>query len=213
MSNLKFNILQYTSEVEHNYTDVFEELDQLRRQQLPRRFSFSIPYDNDDVPLSIIDKTPTAPPSSPQLSPQLEADSKQQLTIDIPLDSEFYLDEIIGVECSDDDAEVPIKDIQNSLDFSKSELMISSTQDKTLYKIPPRKSFDARKIWRIAKIPRVAVIHDIESLLLDWAFTNAYLEIYNKKIKKIIWKSKSNCRCESNWKAFLQWIVCASQSQ
>lgn len=172
MNHNSFNINHYIDKVQPNYINVFDELDQIRHQNIPGRFSFSIPEDDN-----------------------------------------FNLDDIISIGSTEDEKENDIKDIQDILDFSKSELLISSASNRTLYKCPPRKSLDARKIWKDSKIPRCAVIYDIESLLLDWAFTNAHLEIYNRSIKRIIWKSHSNCQCESTWKVFLQWIICATQSQ
>ena len=90
--------------------------------------------------------------------------------------------------------------------------MVSSIYDRTIYKCPSRKSIDARNIWKSAKIPKTAYIYDIENLLLNWAYKNAYLEIHNKKIIKIRWNTKTNCYCESTWQAFLKWIKCASIS-
>jgi hypothetical protein len=103
-------------------------------------------------------------------------------------------------------------DIQDFISFPKNELMISSKDDNTLYSQPPRKSPDARKIWKSAKIPTLAYKYDIEFLLLNWAYKYAYLEINNKKIDKIIWKLKNKSKCQSTWQCFLQWILCASVS-
>jgi hypothetical protein len=97
-----------------------------------------------------------------------------------------------------------------SVNFSRAQLLISPTNDKTLYKCPSEKSIDARKIWINAKIPNCTDIRTIEVLLLDWAFNNAYLEIYNNTIHKIIWTSNSNCKYEFTWKSFLRWMTCAS---
>lgn len=204
--NSQFDINQYTSE--NNYIDVFDEIEGLKRYG--RRFSLSLPEDFNDIQSD--EQTfyiPPAPPTSPQLE-------SQQLAIKVP-DDDFYID--LSEFCyhsseddSDNDSEEEIKDIQNSLAFSKDDLLISSLSDKTPYKCPPRTSFDARKIWKTAKIPQVAYIRDIESLLIDWAFTYAVLEISGKNIVRISWKSKSNCRCHSTWHAFLQWILCATIS-
>lgn len=198
--------------IQTEYDDVFDELDEIRHQSNMRRLSFSIPY-NDDELLSNIDNSieyPVAPPSSPEIY----SNPLHNLSIEIPDSDDIFTNNgITYPQSSDDDADIHIDDIQNFINFPKSELMISSLEDRTLYKRPSRKSIDARKIWKSAKIPPKAYIYDIESLLLDWAFTHAYLEIYDKKIKKIIWKSKSNCRCESTWKTFLQWIICGSLSQ
>lgn len=101
---------------------------------------------------------------------------------------------------------------QSIPNFSNSDLLISAYNDTTLYTIPPHTSSDAREIWESAKIDKYAIIYDIESSLLDWAFSHAYLEINNNKITKITWNSKNNYRCEFTWKAFLQWIICASLS-
>jgi hypothetical protein len=99
---------------------------------------------------------------------------------------------------------------EKTLNLSRAQLLISPINDKTLYKCPPEKSIDARKIWINAKIPNCTDIYTIEVLLLDWAFNNAYLGIYNNTIHKIIWMSKSNCRYEFTWKSFLRWMTCAS---
>lgn len=99
------------------------------------------------------------------------------------------------------------------LDFSKEVLLISSISDKNLYIIPSINSNDARTIWKQAKIPTSSYIRHIEIKLLDWAFINASLEINNKSILSIVWKTSSNCICKSKWSAFLCWIICASFSQ
>lgn len=200
-------IHQYTSEIDSydKFNDVFKEIDSIRKSTFPRRFSFSIPNDdNDHTPASQLN-IPPVPPSSPQL------DSTPKLSILVPDNDDFYLDATDNLPSSDDE-ETQINDIQNSLNFSKQDLIISPDNDKTLYKLPPRKSYDARHIWKMSKIPRVAYIRDIEWLVLDWAFTYAHLEISNKKIKSITWKSKSKCLCKSSWQAFLHWLICATFS-
>ncbi len=206
MNKNKFNIIEYTAQ--NDYVDVFDELETLKKS---RRFSLSLPEDFDDIHLESVEQfiqTPSAPPSSPQLEPV----PTERLTIQVP-DDDFYLDlNENSYHSSDEEKETQIKDIQTSLGFSKEDLLITSLADKTLYKCPPQKSFDARKIWKLAKIPRHAYIRDIETLLLDWAFTYAVLEISDKKIVNITWKSKSNCRCESTWPAFLRWMLCATVS-
>lgn len=200
----RFDMHKYVSE-----PDIFDELEGIK--QIPRRFSLSLPDEFDDVHMDTIEQNieiPSAPPSSPQQEPI----PTQRLTIQIP-DDDFYLDlNDNSYNSSDDEKDEPIKDIQGSLGFSKEDLLISSIRDIMLYKCPPRKSFDARKIWKLAKIPRRAYIREIETLLLDWAFTYAVLEISGKKIVKISWTSKSNCHCQSTWPAFIRWIVCASVS-
>jgi hypothetical protein len=212
MAGQKFNIHQFinsSSNEPSTYTDVFEELEEIRTQNKLRRFSFSIP-ESDHNPIEIelaninnFNVSPT-PPSSPQI-----IYDKSSITLQIPEDDNFYL-EAFPIDSSESDDDKPISDIQTTLHFSKEDLLISSHNDRTVYKKPSRKSADARKIWKQAKIRRSAVTSDIESLLLDWAFTHAFLEIEGKKIKSIIWKSKSNCRCQSTWAAFLKWILCAS---
>lgn len=194
----------------NKYIDVFEELDQIQSQTKLRRFSLSLPeidQDTIDQELANINEllypSPTPPPS-----PQITYD-KSSIILQIPDEDNFYLDPF-PIDSSESEDETPISDIQSTLHFSKDDLLISSYNDKTLYKKPSRKSSDARKIWKQAKIPKASVIHDIESLLLDWAFTHSFLEIEDKKIKSIIWRSKSNCRCQSTWPAFLKWILCAS---
>jgi hypothetical protein len=181
--------------------DIFDELEGIKKS--PRRFSLSLPKEFDDVHMDTIEESiqiPPAPPPSPRPT--------------IQISDEDYIDLNIHSYHSSDEEQEPqqIKDIQSSLGFSKEDLLISSLLDKTIYKCPPRKSFDARKIWKLAKIPQRTYIRNIEILLLDWAFTYAVLEISGKKIVKITWTSKSNCRCESTWAAFVRWIVCASVS-
>jgi hypothetical protein len=186
-----------------SHPDIFDELEEdLAKSK--RRFSLSLPKEfDDDVSLDSIEESiqvPPAPPPSPTQRPTIEIS-----------DEDSYLN-LHSYNSSDDEKEEPIKDIQGSLGFSKEDLLISSTRDIMLYKCPPRKSFDARKIWKLAKIPRRAYIREIETLLLDWAFTYAVLEISGKKIVKISWTSKSNCHCQSTWPAFIRWIICASVS-
>jgi hypothetical protein len=177
----------YSSERQFAYdTDIFDEL-----QGPTSRFSFSIP---EDI-------VPPPPPPSPDQTPRL--------TINIPKEK-------------DDDTELDMLElesnpptptnIQPTLDFSKEALLISSIYDKKVYRRPPKKSIDARKVWRYAKISSIATIYEIEYKLLDWAFTYASLEIVDKKINLITWRSDSNCTCTCTWNAFLKWIICATHS-
>lgn len=193
------------NKIKTGYIDVFDELDQIKRQSNIRR-SFSLPDSyNDDVLLSSIDDTieyPDPPPPSPELE-------LYPITIEIPDDN---LNNITYSQNSDDEIDLHINDIQNFINFPKTELIISSPYDNKLYKQPSKKSFDARYIWKSAKIPSVSYIYNIECLLLNWAYTYADLEIIDTKINKIKWKSKSNCECESTWRGFLKWIICASLS-
>ena len=75
MAGQKFNIHQFinsSSNESSTYTDVFEELEEIRTQNKLRRFSFSIP-ESDHNPIEIelaninnFNVSPT-PPSSPQI--------------------------------------------------------------------------------------------------------------------------------------------------
>jgi hypothetical protein len=98
------------------------------------------------------------------------------------------------------------------IDYPKEELLIFSKNDMKIYKIPSEKAKDARKVWVGANINDFAHITEIESKLLDWAFTNANLKISNKQIDAILWKTESGCFCSSKWRTFVKWIVCASLS-
>lgn len=142
---------------------------------------------------------PSAPPSTPEHTPRI--------AIDIPNDT-FTI-----AESSDDDNINTIDNIQSILSYSKYELLITSYLEKKEYRRPTHKSRDARNIWKSAKIPKYATIYNIELLLLDWAFTYASLEIYDKKIISIKWNTINNSKCQSTWKCFLHWIICASNSQ
>jgi hypothetical protein len=137
---------------------------------------------------SIPEDSPPTPPSTPRL------------TIHIPEEKDD-----LELESNPPTPKQPI------LDFSKEELLTSSTSNQ-IYKRPSKKSGDARKVWKYAKIPSIATIREIEMKLLDWAFTYASLEIIDKKIRLITWRSHSNCLCSSSWTAFLRWILCASTS-
>jgi len=96
------------------------------------------------------------------------------------------------------------------VDTIKAGLLISSPLDTTLYKVP--KSGDVVNIWKYAKIPAQACIRDIESGLIDWAFTYATLEVTEGRISKVIWTTQNDCKCSSSWSAFIRWILCASIS-
>jgi hypothetical protein len=131
-------------------------------------------------------------------------------TLDIPL-----IPDVIKQEDDDkDDQEenVDLKDSSQFIKFPKCLLQITNKQDTTLYKIPTRAANDARKIWKQAYLPKQAYAYNIESSLIDWAFNYALLEIEGYSIVNIKWFSYSHCRCESNWKAFVNWILCASSS-
>ncbi len=79
-----------------------------------------------------------------------------------------------------------------------------------LYKIPKNVLSDAHKIWKIATIPEVDTIYNIEHQLFEWASNNAFLEIRDNKIISIKWKSLSGYYFKSSWSAFIKWIICAS---
>ena len=108
--------------------------------------------------------------------------------------------------------DIVIDTIQTILDYPKNELIISSYSDTTLYKCPTKKSLDARHIWKSAKIPKNAISYDIESRLLDLSFTYASLEIFDRKILFIKWNTLSNSKCQSTWRGFIRWILCATVS-
>jgi hypothetical protein len=101
-----------------------------------------------------------------------------------------------------------LKEIQDILDFNK-ELLLTYSYDMKLYRIPSQKSYDARKIWLMAGIPAMVTARHAEYLLLNWAYTYATLEIVDKQIVSIKWKTASNSMCVSPWKIFVKWLLCA----
>jgi hypothetical protein len=215
----KFNLIKYISEDETKEptNDVFDELEYIRIISDPRRFSFSIPGECIELDENYFRKptSPPQPPCSPPSSPTLQPLSTPKVTIEIPEEDDFYLDRTECFPGNDSDTEktpTPLKDIQDEINYPKERLLTSNPSDKALYKRPPKKSFDARKIWKQAHIPRHACIRDIEYLLLDWAYTYARLQIENQKITLIIWRSHSNCICQATWTSFLRWIICSSFS-
>ena len=222
----RFNFINYINEFDSKgmQGDVFDELDYVQIELAEqRRFSFSIPEDVENATINenyfakpnSPPPPPPPPPSSPPSSPLLEPLQTPKITIAVPDEDDFYLDRSECIPDKDSESSSPaafLKDIQTVLDYPKECLLISNKFDKALYKRPPRKSFDARKIWRQAHIPRNAHIQDIEYLLLDWAFTYARLEIQDKQIKYIFWRSQSNCLCQATWRSFLRWIICSTLS-
>lgn len=174
-----------------NYFDIFEELERYSNPG-PRRFSFSIP-ENISIP------SPKAPPPSP-----IET-IRPKITIPEDNSLEYSSDEEI--------ASLDTNDIQKILDFPKKDLLIFSKNDTKNYRRPPNKSIDARNIWINAKIPTIANIHTIELLLLDWAYTYAFLKIKHRKIQSIKWTLQNNIKCSATWSCFVKWIICASISR
>jgi hypothetical protein len=215
----KFNFINYINgfDSKEMQSDVFDELDYLRIELTEqRRFSFSIP---EDVEKTILNENyfprPDSPPPPPPSSPSIQPLSTPRAPINIPEDDDFYLDKSEIIPDKDSETGSPagfLKDIQTILDYPKECLLTSNKYDKCLYKRPSKKSSDARKIWRQAHIPRHACVQDIEYLLLDWAFTYARLQIQDKKIEYIYWRSGSNCHCQATWAAFLHWMLCSSIS-
>jgi hypothetical protein len=154
-------------------------------------------YYNNKTPINIIPPTYPTPPTSPT-SPLSHTyiEFPTRLTLLIP----------------ENTYTISIPDtIQNNLQLSKEYLLISSKLNTKLYKQPPEKSYDARKIWICAQIPSNATIRQIEIKLLDWAFIDAFLIIENNIIKSIKWNTY-NGYCTSTWNTFLKWIICASVS-
>lgn len=187
----KFSIEKFINEETDftGYDTMYEDLamDISKELVMDRRFSLSIPED-----VSTPNSPPLPPmPPSPKLKP-LDTDMKSS-------NQRFYFDE----PESDDDLE-PI-----DLGFSKMCLLITKQSDRTQLKIPPRGSYDARKIWLKAGIPTITTLIYAEMKLLDWALKYARLEIADKTIKSIAWISSSGSICRSTWKAFLLWIRCA----
>lgn len=131
-------------------------------------------------------------------------------TLNIPLVPDVIKQEDEQEDEKEEDVE--LKDSSCFIKFPKCLLQITNKQDMTLYKIPTRAANDARKIWKQAYLPKQAYAYNIESSLIDWAFNYALLDIEGYKIVNIRWFSDSQCRCESNWKAFVNWVLCASTS-
>jgi hypothetical protein len=208
MESNRFNLDNYLEDsnfvidTENLYNDVFEELDSLRNSDA-RRLSFSIPDDSKKLQSALV--SPSAPPPTPEITP-----FTPRLSIQLPKENDdcfFSLDGFVDKVESNPPSPKPIKD---SITFPIESLLTFPDTDKTLYKIPPRKAYDARKIWRYAKISQVAQIRQIELKLLDWAFTYANLKITDNKIEAIIWRTQSGCLCSSKWTTFIKWILCAS---
>lgn len=202
MESSIINLKDYFND--NQYQDVFEELDSIRDNET-RRLSFSIPDDSKKLQSASVQ--PSAPPSSPEV-PSLTSG----LSILLPEENDdvfFSLDNFNDIIESNPPSPNPIQD---SINFPKESLLVFSNTDKTVYKMPSRKAYDARKIWRYAKISSISQIREIEIKLLDWAFTYANLKIINNKIESIIWKTHSGCFCSSKWVTFIKWILCASHS-
>lgn len=195
----KFDFHSFISEIcpEHTELDVFDEIRQDDFLNRSRQFSFSIPDDSDfkvDEELNSLLST-----------------SKTALFIDPPITSEEDTSNYTFFYETDDEQEALImNDIQSSLTFPKTELLLSSKNDKVFYKMPSKSAKDVYTIWKAARIPRAATRYNIEILLLDWAHTHATLEIVDKRIAYIKWKSVNNSICEATWSAFLKWFLCAT---
>jgi hypothetical protein len=208
MESNSFNLNDYlednhfTIDSENYYKDVFEELDSLRNNDA-RRLSFSIPEDAKKLQSALV--SPSAPPPTPEISP-----FTPRLTLQIPEENDDCIFSLDGFVDEIESNPPSPKQFKNSIEFPIEFLLTFPDTDKTLYKIPPRKAQDARKIWRYAKISKTAQIRQIELKLLDWAFTYANLKIFDNKIQAIIWKTHSGCLCSSKWSTFVKWIICAS---
>jgi hypothetical protein len=195
----------YTYKTTNNsseYCDIFEELELVRNDELNRRLSFSIPEDNKKLTPKPVPPTPPSTPENKEFTPRI--------TISIPEETDDIIFSLDGFSDVIESNPPSPQSIQTSIDFPKEELLIFLNTDTKIYKIPSRKSKDARKIWRYAKINNVAQINEIESKLLDWAFTYANLKITNKKIEAILWRTHSGCLCSSKWSTFVKWIICAT---
>jgi hypothetical protein len=89
---------------------------------------------------------------------------------------------------------------------------LTPNNNKIKYKIPTEKANDVREIWMQAKIAEEETAYNIEIKLICWAFDFAIANVDKRKITKITWITSSGCKCDSTWKAFLNWIICASTS-
>lgn len=182
----KFNINSYISKSlidNDNCLDIFEELYEYFKPEEPTKITSLIP-NNIKNKLSI---------------PISEITKGSQSSSESELSTCYFMNN-------------NIKDIQTSLNFPKSELLIFSNYEPTTYKQPHSKSIDAHHIWKEANIPNIASIQHIELLLLDWAYTYASLEINENKIKQITWNLHNSTKCISSWSGFIKWITCASIS-
>lgn len=103
--------------------------------------------------------------------------------------------------------------LHNNVHLLKESLLTTTANtDKQIYKVPPPTSRDARQIWMKASIPNMATIRTVERRLLDWALTNAILQITDGSITHITWNTAHRCVCSSSWPAFLRWIICAASN-
>ncbi len=139
-----------------------------------------------------------------------ELENNQRILYPTPPNS-INSDSIFNIE---DFTSCPITQLENpyNSNFPREFLLISSLSNKNLYKIPPKSSYYARKIWEEAGIPNMECLYKIEMKLLDWAFINARLEI-DTSIKSITWTSANNTKYTTSWKTFLKWIICASTNK
>jgi hypothetical protein len=153
----------------------------------------------------MIDKTDRWSFSVP---PDADIDSESEtprLSISIP-------DEVINYainECVSSSISPPPKtQITSTTDV----ILITSIEDTTEYIIPSKSAYDARRIWKRARIPHYSIVRDIETKLVNWAFKYAQLKIVDNKIQMISWITHSKCICSSTWSAFIKWMLCACLS-
>jgi hypothetical protein len=143
-------------------------------------------------------------PASPRLSPKNMFESQTpRLTIDIPAEEkETYEEESPSFSPSP----------TNYVNSPHEVKLISAANDMLRYTIPSKDAYDARRIWKRARIPHYSNVRDIETRLISWAFKHAQIKVVDDTITKISWLTHSNCICTSTWSAFIKWMLCASSS-
>jgi hypothetical protein len=171
MSILKFDLNAFINDdyytldrVQEKYkTDTIPLMIDTKDKELNRRWSLSVP-------------------ASPKLSSKNMFESQTpRLTIDIPNEEkETYEDESPSFSPS------PTNYVIGSYDLT----FCSSIDDITIYVIPSKDAYDARRIWKRARISHSSNVRDID----------------------ISWITHSNCICSSTWSTFLKWMLCACSS-
>lgn len=185
------------------YKSVFDEIYPPDKFNRERSFSFSIP--SNDVTL----ETPSSLPNDIITTQELTSQNN------IEDDDYFWDDEVDDdnediFSNQDDDLITSTISQENNLDYTNNYSIQENINNTVIYRCPLDKSHDAYKIWKAAKIPKFALLENIEYFLLKWANTNASLTISDNKIVSITWISESKYKYTSTWSAFLRWFICSS---